>query len=73
MKFIVTFCFLFFAFTLLAQETIVTGKVTEASSSDPIPFVNVFFKGSSVGATTDFDGRFTVRTCLLCTSDAADE
>ena len=62
MKFIVTFCFLFFAFTLLAQETIVTGKVTEASSSDPIPFVNVFFKGSSVGATTDFDGRFTVRT-----------
>ncbi len=61
MKFILTFCSLFFSFSLFAQETVITGKVTEASSGDPIPFVNVFFKGSNVGATTDFDGKFTVQ------------
>lgn len=47
---------------LAAQETIVQGKVTDASSGDPIPFANVIFKGTSIGATTDFDGNFTIRT-----------
>ncbi|MCA6404531.1 MAG: carboxypeptidase-like regulatory domain-containing protein, partial [Cytophagales bacterium] len=41
-----------------SQETIITGKVTDAASGDPIPFVNVVFKGTSVGMTTDFDGKF---------------
>ena len=45
-----------------AQETIVHGKVTDAASGDPIPFVNVVFKGTSIGATTDFDGNFTIKT-----------
>jgi hypothetical protein len=47
---------------VLAQETIVTGKVTDANSGDPIPFVNVVFKGTTTGATTDFDGNFVVKT-----------
>ncbi|MFZ5970330.1 MAG: DUF5686 family protein [Bacteroidota bacterium] len=45
-----------------AQETIVSGKVTDASSGDPIPFVNVVFKGTTVGGTTDFDGNYRIRT-----------
>ncbi len=45
-----------------AQETIVQGKVIDANSGDAIPFVNVVFKGTSVGATTDFDGKFLIRT-----------
>lgn len=48
--------------TGLAQETIVQGKVTDAASGDPIPFVNVVFKGTSVGATTDFDGKFSIKS-----------
>ncbi len=48
--------------TASAQETVVRGKVTDASTGDPIPFVNVIFKGSGTGATTDFDGNFTIRT-----------
>ncbi len=36
-----------------AQEIIVLGKVTDAGSGDPIPFVNVIFKGLGTGATTD--------------------
>ena len=27
----------------LAQETVVTGKVTDAGTGDPIPFANVIF------------------------------
>lgn len=46
----------------LAQETIVQGKVTDASSGDPIPFVNVVFRGTTIGTTTDFDGNFLVKT-----------
>ncbi|HRG09412.1 MAG TPA: DUF5686 family protein, partial [Cyclobacteriaceae bacterium] len=31
-------------------------------SGDPIPFANVVFKGTSIGATTDFDGNFLIKT-----------
>jgi len=47
---------------LMAQETIVQGKVTDAASGDPLPFVNVFFKGTTIGATTDFDGNFLLKS-----------
>ncbi len=45
-----------------AQEIIVQGKVTDAGSGDPIPFVNVIFKGLGTGSTTDFDGNYLIRT-----------
>ena len=45
-----------------AQETIVQGKVIDANSGDAIPFVNVVFKGTSIGATTDFGGNFLIKT-----------
>lgn len=43
-------------------QTVVSGKVTDAGSGDPIPFANVVFKGTSVGITTDFDGNYTLKT-----------
>lgn len=46
----------------LAQETVVSGKVTDANSGDPIPFANLIFKGTSVGITTDFEGNFLLKT-----------
>ncbi len=54
--------FLFSSVLLFAQETIVKGKVTDANSGDPIPFVNVVFKGTTIGATTDFDGKYMIKT-----------
>jgi hypothetical protein len=57
--------------TLLAQETIVSGKVTDAASGDPIPFVNVVFKGTTAGGTTDFDGNFQIHTTLAVDSVVA--
>ena len=45
-----------------AQETIVKGKITDAESNDGLPFVNIFFKGTTIGVTSDFDGFYELRT-----------
>lgn len=47
---------------LHAQETLIKGKVTDSNSGDPIPFVNVVFKGTGIGTTTDFDGNYLIKT-----------
>jgi hypothetical protein len=54
-----------------AQETIISGKVTDATSGDPIPFANVIFKGTSIGTTTDFEGNFLLKTKTPIDSIAA--
>jgi hypothetical protein len=45
-----------------AQVTSVRGKVTDVTTGDPIPFVNLVFKGTSIGTTTDFEGNYSVTT-----------
>lgn len=63
MRFVVLGVFLCFSFfRVSAQETVVTGKITDAASGDPIPYANVYFKGTTQGTATDFDGRFVLRT-----------
>ncbi len=44
-----------------AQEKVVTGKVTEAGTGEPLPGVNVLIKGTNKGAATDFDGNFSIK------------
>lgn len=54
---------LFFISTALwAQKTQVSGKVTDAGSGEALPFVNVYFTGTTIGVTTDFDGFYTLET-----------
>ncbi len=43
-----------------AQRTI-TGRVTDASNNEILPFVPVSLKGSTIGVNTDFDGKFVLR------------
>ncbi len=43
----------------LAQMTI-TGTVTDASTGDPLPGVNVLAKGTNAGSITDLDGNYSV-------------
>lgn len=45
-----------------AQKTIITGKITDANSGDPVPFANIVFKGTSIGTSTDFSGFFRLET-----------
>lgn len=56
-----------FIFTLVVQgqNVNVTGTVTEASSGQPLPGVNVILKNTSRGASTDFDGKFTLNDVPL--------
>ena len=43
-----------------AQSRTVTGVVTDASSGDPLPFVNVVIQGTTRGAATDIDGNYSI-------------
>lgn len=45
-----------------AQQTVIRGKVTDSNSGDPIPFANIVFQNTTIGATTDFDGNFQLST-----------
>jgi len=46
----------------VGQKTVVSGTVFDAKSKEPLPFVNVAFKGTKVGTTTDIDGKYRIET-----------
>lgn len=46
--------------TLFGQGARIDGKVIDATNNEPLPFANVLVKGTSIGATTDFDGKFSI-------------
>jgi hypothetical protein len=50
---------------------VVTGKVTDANTGDPIPFVNVFVPNTMIGTTTDFNGRYTLEVRISADSLSA--
>ncbi|MFZ4613153.1 MAG: DUF5686 family protein [Bacteroidia bacterium] len=41
-------------------QTIVTGRVFDSNTNEPLPFINVFFKSSNVGCQSDFDGIYKI-------------
>ncbi len=41
-------------------QTIVTGTVTDEANALPLPGVNILIKGTTTGASTDFDGKYTI-------------
>lgn len=49
----------FLAFSGYTQS--VEGKVLDAESKEPVPFVTLVFKGTSIGAITDFEGKFVIK------------
>ncbi|WP_421920117.1 SusC/RagA family TonB-linked outer membrane protein [Marinifilum sp.] len=50
-----------FSFSVLqAQEKVVSGAVTDANDGMGIPGVSVVVKGTTVGTTTDIDGKYTL-------------
>lgn len=62
-KFISSFGLLFllmFSTVIFAQNGRVEGRVFDATSNEPLPFANVVVRGTTIGATTDFDGRFRI-------------
>ncbi len=51
-----------FSFSAFAQVTKLRGKVTDAITGEPIPFVNVYFKGTTIGTSSDLEGIFSLES-----------
>ena len=45
----------------LAQQNAITGKITDATTGDGLPGVNILIKGTLAGAVTDLEGNFSLR------------
>ena len=51
-------CLLFFMSISVYSQNTITGIVSSADDDQPIPGANIIVKGTSIGASTDFDGLF---------------
>ncbi len=49
-------------FAGFSQLTKIMGIITDSLTKEPIPFVNVILKGTSIGATTNFNGEYSIET-----------
>lgn len=63
MKNLVSIVLLFIGFSIQAQTTI-SGRVIDAGSGEPLPYVAIRGIGVKVGAVTDFDGYYKITTEL---------
>lgn len=63
-RILILFCLVFIIpgrpFAQNSQTTKIMGTVIDASTKNPVPFVNVYFEGSGVQTVTDFDGKFSI-------------
>ncbi|MDP4188756.1 MAG: carboxypeptidase-like regulatory domain-containing protein, partial [Bacteroidota bacterium] len=46
---------------VLAQEVQIQGQVTDGSSKEALPGVNVVIQGTTRGATTDINGNYNIK------------
>ncbi|MFV0269810.1 MAG: carboxypeptidase-like regulatory domain-containing protein [Draconibacterium sp.] len=44
-----------------AQKASLSGKVADATSNEPLPFVNVMVAGTGIGTVTDTEGHFVLK------------
>lgn len=58
--YITLFIFIFFLTGLAQNPGTVKGFVYDKSNGEPVPFSNVYFKGTTIGANTDLNGFFTI-------------
>ena len=63
MKKFLIITFIVLSQVLLAQEKgTLKGLITDKeTSNEPLPFANVFIKGTMIGSTTDFDGNYVIK------------
>ncbi len=52
------------AFSLTAQITEIQGTVKDFETGEPLPFVNISFKGTTIGTVTDIDGMYSLATAF---------
>lgn len=64
---------LLFSFIALTHQNlfaqyVITGRITDAKNGDPLPFATVGLKGINVGAQTNFEGVYTIKTKFMADS-----
>ncbi len=59
-KFCLLFTFIFCAIQIFAQGVVVTGKVTDGNTGEPLPGVNLILAGTTTGTTTNANGNFSL-------------
>jgi hypothetical protein len=52
---------LMFSVSNTSAQTLISGVVKD-TNNEPLPFINVYFKNSKVGTTTDVNGLFEINT-----------
>lgn len=60
-RFILTTLFLLFGLLQMSAQKI-SGVVTDKKTGEPVAFMNVFYDGKGIGATTDLDGKYIVES-----------
>ncbi len=66
MKKFLLMCFSFgFAISLMAQDRVVTGKLTSKDDASVLPGVNIVLKGTTTGTVSDAEGNFNSLYLLL--------
>jgi len=59
--FLKLFLFFFTALTFAQQNGSIVGKLTDTDyNNEPLPFANVFIKGTTIGVTSDMDGLYAI-------------
>ncbi|MBT1704483.1 DUF5686 and carboxypeptidase-like regulatory domain-containing protein [Chryseosolibacter indicus] len=59
---VMVIAFMLIAISVKAQTTIITGTVIDSETKEPLPFVNVYLKGSTIGNVTDINGNYSIHT-----------
>ena len=44
------------------QITRIQGKIIDANTKEPLPFVNVYFSDNQIGTTTDYSGKYSIES-----------
>ncbi|MFT4544870.1 MAG: hypothetical protein ACI9EQ_001333, partial [Bacteroidia bacterium] len=60
MRILATVFFTLFTLTSWAQTGVISGRISDATSNEPIPFANVIIQGTTTGASSDIDGNYEI-------------
>lgn len=53
---------------LMAVETIIVGEIVNETTGEPIPNVNIHFRGTKIGTTSDENGSYALRVDMTAKS-----
>ncbi|QCX38602.1 TonB-dependent receptor [Aureibaculum algae] len=60
-KVFISFLLLLSTISLVAQEKLISGTITD-ENAEPLPGVNIVIQGTTTGVQTDFEGNYTINT-----------